>query len=73
MRSVDFWTDRTVPGRDPWKGTVRQKRVMDHLLVRRIASGTLPDRSDIEVAVALARFAHEELSTASLMSPLVAR
>lgn len=60
MRSFDFWTDRTVPGRDPWKGTFRQKRLMDQLLVRRITSGTLPDRSDIEVAVALARFAHEE-------------
>ncbi|WGJ88208.1 hypothetical protein [Gordonia sp. SMJS1] len=60
MRSFDFWTDRTVPGRDPWKPTVRQKRVMDRPLVRSIARGSLSDRSDVEVAVALARFAHEE-------------
>jgi len=63
MRSFDFWTDRTTSGRDPWKTKPRRKRVVDRKLLRRSTSGPLPDHSDVEVAVALARFAHEEFET----------
>ena len=63
MRSFDFWTDRTTSGRDPWKTAPRRKRVVDRKLLRRITTGPLPDHTDVEVAVALARFAHEEFET----------
>lgn len=47
-------------GADPWGCDERVERVLDAQLLRSIAQGPLADLSDIEVAVALARFAHEE-------------
>lgn len=60
MKSWDFWIERTVPGPDPWGGGERTERVLDEQLLKSITHGPLADRTDIEVAVALARFAHEE-------------
>lgn len=60
MKSWDFWIERTVPGPDPWGGGESTERVLDEQLLKSITQGPLADRTDIEVAVALARFAHEE-------------
>lgn len=61
MKSWDFWTERTVPGLDPWgDDDERTERVLDEQLLKSLTQGPVADRTDIEVAVALARFAHEE-------------
>lgn len=60
MKSWDFWIERTVPGPDPWGGGESTERVLDEQLLKSITQGPVANRTDIEVAVALARFAHEE-------------
>jgi hypothetical protein len=58
MKTWEFWTEVGVP--DPWGGKPTTSRVLDEQLLLDIASGPVASRSDIELAVALARFAHEE-------------
>lgn len=57
MRSSDFWIDS--PGADVW-GTLQTQTVLNEGLLQLVTTEPLPDHTDIEVAVALARFAHEE-------------
>lgn len=59
MRAWDFWTEKPVA--DPWGGpsTSTTQALNDQLLVD-ITRGPIAGRPDIEVAVALARFAHEQ-------------
>lgn len=59
MRTWDFWTERTIPGLDPW-GNDRTERNLNTDILQSIAKGPLADHPDIEVAVALAHFCHEE-------------
>lgn len=58
MKAWEFWSERVVP--DPWGGDGTATRVLDEQLLLNLTRGPIPGRSDIEVAVALARFAHEE-------------
>lgn len=60
MRSWEFWIERTVPGPDPWGGGERTERALNDDMLQNITRGPLGSHSDVEVAVALARFAHEE-------------
>ncbi|MBD8218335.1 hypothetical protein IFU40_06780 [Microbacterium sp. CFBP 13617] len=59
MRSWDFLKQEDVP--DFWGGqsTSTQTVINSHLLDA-VAAGPIPDHPDVEVAVALARFVHEE-------------
>lgn len=56
MRPDDFFIDESASG-DPWSAP---SQALDEDLVRRVLVGPLPDRSDVEVAVALARLVHQE-------------
>lgn len=59
MKPWDFWTEREVPGIDPWgPGTV--ERALDTAKLDQIVAGPLPHHPDIEVAVALTRFVHDQ-------------
>lgn len=57
MKTWEFWVEQASP--DVW-GVDSTTRVLNEQLLLDLTRGPLPDRSDIEVAVALARFAHEE-------------
>ncbi|MCK0441288.1 hypothetical protein MUG78_17960 [Gordonia alkaliphila] len=59
MKPWDFWTEWTVPAVDPLeRGTV--EKVLDTDKLDAIVAGPLPDYPDVETAVALARFVHEQ-------------
>ncbi|WP_404316266.1 hypothetical protein [Prescottella equi] len=60
MRPWEFWTERKIAGPDPWGGGERTERTLNEDMLQIVARGPLPAHSDIEVAVALARFAHDE-------------
>ncbi|WP_254707622.1 MULTISPECIES: hypothetical protein [Rhodococcus] len=66
MRPSEFWSERTIEdpdpwgSPDPWGGSERVERTLNTDMLQAIARGPLADHPDIEVAVALARFAHEE-------------
>jgi hypothetical protein len=60
MKSWEFWTERTVAGPDPWGGGEHTERRLDMPMLADVTRGPLSGHSDIEVAVALARFTHEE-------------
>ncbi|HMQ37166.1 MAG TPA: hypothetical protein PKE46_05990 [Micropruina sp.] len=55
MRAEDFFVDE-LPA-DPWGSP---SKVIDDALVSRVHAGPIPEASDVEVAVALARLVHEE-------------
>lgn len=59
MRSWEFWKEHVVS--DPWGGpsTTTHQALNDQLLLD-ITRGPLPAHPEVEVAVALARFAHEQ-------------
>lgn len=59
MRPSEFWIEREVPGFDPW-GPGRTERVLDTAKLDAIVAGPLPGHRDIETAVALARFVHDQ-------------
>lgn len=59
MRTWEFWVERVVP--DPWGGTsTTTERSLNEQLLLDITRGPVSPEPDVEVAVALARFAHEE-------------
>lgn len=59
MRTWDFWTEQPVA--DVWGGpSTSTEQVLNEQLVLDITRGPIPPRSDIEVAVALARLTHEQ-------------
>ncbi|MEF2977221.1 hypothetical protein [Subtercola sp. YIM 133946] len=59
MKSWEFWIDREVP--DPWGGAESTtSRELDEQLLLDIARGPVAPRTDLEIAVALARFTHQE-------------
>ncbi|MEV7265762.1 hypothetical protein AB0N38_19610 [Micromonospora aurantiaca] len=59
MRSWEFWTERSVP--DPWGGSsTTTEQTLNEQLLLAVTRGPIQERPDIEVAVALARFAHEQ-------------
>lgn len=58
MKSWQFWTEVLMP--DPWGTNTTTSRVLDEQLLLDLAHGPVVPRTDIEVAVALSRFAHEE-------------
>jgi len=60
MKTWDFLVDRTVPGSDSWTGRDQVEQSLNTDMLETVARQPLVDYSDIEVAVALARFAHEE-------------
>jgi hypothetical protein len=60
MRSWEFWIERTLAGPDPWGGGERTERTRNDVMLQDIIRGPLTSHSDVEVAVALARFASEE-------------
>lgn len=57
MKPWEFWIEGEVP--DPWGG-MTSSRVLDERLLLELGRGPAAPRSDIEVAVALARFVHQE-------------
>lgn len=59
MKPWDFWTEREVPGIDPF-GPTRTERVLDTDKLDAVVAGPLPNHPDIETAVALTRFVHEQ-------------
>lgn len=59
MRPSEFWTEREIPGVDPW-GPGRTEQVLDIAKLDAIVAGPLPEHRDIETAVALARFVHDQ-------------
>jgi len=59
MRPSEFWTEREIPGSDPW-GPGSTERVLDTAKLDAIVVGPLADHPDIETAVALARLVHDQ-------------
>ena len=57
MKPWEFWIEREVA--DPWGGTTTAS-VLNEQLILDITAGPVPPRTDIEVAVPLARFTHEQ-------------
>jgi len=55
VRPDDFFLDTDTD--DPWAGP---RHTLDEELISRVSAGTIVDRSDIEVAGALARLVHDE-------------
>lgn len=55
VRVDDFFIE--VPGSDPWD---KVQRELDEDLIRQVHAGNVPGRTDVEVAVPLARLVHEE-------------
>lgn len=58
MRPWEFWTERSIA--DPWGGDATAQRILDEALLDRITKGPVVSQPDIEVAVALARFVHQQ-------------
>jgi hypothetical protein len=58
MKAWEFWTETTTP--DPWGGADTTSHSLDEQLLNDLVRGPVSPRSDVEVAVALARFAHQE-------------
>ncbi len=55
VRADDFFKD--IVSGDPWS---TEQRIFDEDLIRQTHAGTMTNRSDVEVAVALARLVHDE-------------
>lgn len=61
MKPWEFWIEHELEDPDPWGGTTAvTSRVLDEDLLLGLTRGPVASHSDIEVAVALARFAHQE-------------
>lgn len=61
MKPWEFWIEHEYEEPDPWGGTTAvTSRVLDEDLLLGLTRGPVASHSDIEVAVALARFAHQE-------------
>lgn len=59
MKAWEFWTVSEVP--DPWGGTsTSTSQSLDENLLVALTRGPIDSRTDLEIAVALARFAHQE-------------
>lgn len=60
MKTWDFLIERVIPGGDPWTKSDRTECTLNTAMLDSVACSPLAEYPDIEVAVALARFAHEE-------------